>query len=130
MCVPLGVIEFHEIDGTMVWLNLRQWDRDAYAAVFMNYKTVSAGKQLVDQSVADTPIKAGMDVPSLGNLLIHAKNPTHPCVLFRDVYPMVEETLELRFSAIDEATVGIVLCARAHSLGMYAMDTLDRLSLT
>jgi len=116
-------------EQVVVGLNLKQWDLATIGALTGNVKTVSGGPQLVDGEQANTTKRPGSDVPSIGNLVVSPKNPTHPALILYDVYAITPDEEEMAFAAITELMLSVVFIARSTGTRMWAMDTLARLSL-
>lgn len=113
----------------VVGLNLKQWDLATIGAMTGGVKTVSAGPQLVDYEQATTPRRPGSDVPSIGNLVVSPKNPTHPALIIYDAYPITPDEEEMAFAAITELMLSLIFIGRSSGTRMWSMDTLARLSL-
>lgn len=116
-------------EQVVVGLNLKQWDLATIGALTGNVKTVSGGPQLVDHEQATTPRRAGSDVPSIGNLVVSPKNPTHPALIIYDAYAITPSEEEMAFAAITELMLSVIFIGRSSGTRMWAMDTLARLSL-
>lgn len=121
----------HAGESWTIGLSLRQWADDVLTAIFRNYITAGSGnKVLVDAiQMGGSALVPGQDVPTLGNLLFTANNPDHPCVLFYDVRPVIEETSELMMTAINELQVDVVFQALSTGVKMYQMGKLADLTL-